>query len=89
MNVDKLFSRDDLKLEILKVRLILEFKSLDKLDFEKNYDVIKSLSVKSRNSIDTFISKNNREFIFKDIKDNETVKIMLINGKYKLSKFIK
>ena len=71
-------------MEMLKLRLKEKFGDIEKLDFS-NKDIIedvKKLSVVSRNSIDSIISKNNRDFIFKDIKGFEKKKVLIENGKY-------
>jgi hypothetical protein len=77
-------TRDELKMEMLKFRFVSEYGELKEEHFkdEKMIEVIKKLSVTSRNSIDTIISKNNNSFIFKDIKGFETKKVVLENGRY-------
>lgn len=69
----KKFSRNELKIEMFKVRFEMENGIVwdDKfLNDVKYKDVIEKLGVKSRNSIDTFISKNNRELLFVDFGIN-------------------
>jgi hypothetical protein len=80
----KKLSREELKLEMLKFRFISKFGEFKDEYFKdvKMLEEIKKLGVVSRNSIDTIISKNNRDFIFKDIKGFEKCKINLENGKY-------
>lgn len=80
----KKLSREELKMEMLKFRLKEKFGDLEKVDFankEIKEEVVK-LSVTSRNSIDTIISKNNSNFIFKDIAGFEKCKVILDGGKY-------
>jgi esterase/lipase len=80
----KKLSREELKLEMLKFRFISKFGEFKDEYFkdEKMLDEIKKLSVVSRNSIDSIISKNNSNFIFKDIKGFEKCKVVLENNKY-------
>lgn len=80
-------SREELKLEMLKIR-IKDFYGTLEVDFENQEIVekIKKLSVTSRNSIDTLISKNNSNFLFENYIGYEKTKIELINNKYSLSK---
>jgi hypothetical protein len=83
----KKLSREELKMEMLKFRLKEKFGDLEKVDFNDKVikeDVIK-LSVTSRNSIDTIISKNNSSYIFKDIAGFEKHKVVLESGKYFLN----
>jgi len=80
----KKLSREELKMEMLKLRLKEKFGELEKINFEdvKIKEEVIKLSVVSRNSIDSIISKNNRDFIFKDIKGFEKKKVLIENGKY-------
>jgi len=81
----KKLSRIELKVEMFKLR----FKEKFGIEFENKFfedvkfkDDILKLSIVSRNSIDTIISKNNSNFIFKDIKGFENKKVVLENDKY-------
>lgn len=80
----KKLTRDELKNEMLKFRFISKHGEFKEEHFKdvKMLEEIKKLSVTSRNSIDTIISKNNNSFIFKDIKGFEKSKVILENGKY-------
>lgn len=81
----KKLSRFELKVEMFKLR----FKEKFGIEFDNKFfddvkykDDIVKLSVVSRNSIDTIISKNNKMFIFKDIKGFEKSKVVLENELY-------
>jgi len=80
----KKLSREELKMEMLKLRFINKFGEFKDEYFkdEKMIEEIKKLSVVSRNSVDSIISKNNRDFIFKDIKGFESKRIKFENNKY-------
>ena len=80
----KKLSREELKMEMLKFRFKEKYGEMNESHFKdvKMVEEIKKLSVTSRNSIDTIISKNNSSFIFKDIKGFERSKVVLENGKY-------
>lgn len=84
----KKLDRNELKLEMLKFRFESKFGKFEDKHFQdvEMIKEIQKLEIVSRNSIDTIISKNNRSFIFKDIKGFENVKVVLENGKYFLNK---
>lgn len=68
---EKKFTRTELKIEMFKKRFEIEQKVVwnDKfIEDEKYKKIIEKLLTTSRNSIDTFISKNNREKLFVDFK---------------------
>lgn len=82
----KKLTRNELKIEMFKKRFELETKVIwdDKfLNNEKYKKIIDKLAITSRNSIDTFISKNNREDLFVDFGVNEKMKFE--NDKYFLN----
>ena len=81
----KKLSRKGLKLEMFKLRFKEKFgvEYKDEMFNDIKYkDEILKLVVVSRNSIDTIISKNNKMFIFKDIKGFESKKVVLENELY-------
>lgn len=82
----KKFSRNELKIEMFKIRFEMENGVVwDNKYFDdvKYKDIIEKLGVKSRNCIDTFVSKNNRELLFVDYGINE--KMICSNDVYFLN----
>ena len=82
----KSYSKDDLKMLIFRYRYKFEngvdFIDDDYLSGKYDEKVISGLKVKSRNGWDSFISKNNREMVFKDFKGFESKKVVCENGKF-------
>ena len=79
--------RNQLKKEMWLERIKIEFKNLEPdLSKKEVLTKVQELYVTSRNSIDTLISKNNSKFLFENIKGQETTKIILTNGLFRLSK---
>lgn len=85
LNGGKKLSRKGLKLEMFKLRFKekfgVEYKDEMFNDVKYKEEILK-LVVVSRNSIDTIISKNNKMFIFKDIKGFENKKVVVENELY-------
>ena len=77
------FTRTELKVEMFKKRFEMTENVIwnDKFLEDKKYEkTIEKLLITSRNSIDTFISKNNREKLFVDFGTEN--KMLLENDKY-------